>query len=346
MSTSFAHVWLPQRVVFAAGAVARIADEAARLGAGRAMVVSTPGGGARLGAQVVAHLGERAVGLHARAVMHVPKPVAEEGLAAVRAARADALVAVGGGSALGLAKMIALETGFPIIAIPTTYSGSEATTIFGSSDGDRKVTGRDARVLPRTIIYDPDLTLGLPASVSAASGMNAVAHCVESQWAAERTPATMALAGDAMRLFAVHLPRVVADGMDRDAREQCLVAAWLAGTVMSAGSGLHHRLAHVLGGLGLPHAETHAIVLPHVARFNLAAAPEARARLGAALVSDDPADALARMLAGFPIPQRLRDVGMDEARIDFVANEMAAMKIAEPRPATAADVRALLTAAY
>jgi maleylacetate reductase len=346
MPASFTHVWLPQRVVFAAGAVKHIAAEAERLAVRRALVIATPGSGRRLGEQIVGLLRDRAAGLHAKAVMHVPKPVAEEGLAAVRAAQADGLVAVGGGSALGLAKIVALSTELPIIAVPTTYSGSEATTIFGSSDGDRKITGRDARVLPRTILYDPDLTLGLPAAVSAASGMNGVAHCVESLWAAERTPATMALAGDAVRRFAANLPRVVADGSDREARAQCLIAAWLAGTVMSAGSGLHHRLAHVLGGLGLPHAETHAIVLPYVARFNLAAAPAARARLGDALATDDPAGALAHMLAGFPIPQRLRDVGMDAAKIDFVANEIAAMAITVPRPATAADVCALLAAAY
>jgi maleylacetate reductase len=255
------------------------------------------------------------------------------------------LVAVGGGSAIGLAKMIALATELPIVAMPTTYSGSEATTIFGSTDGDRKITGRDVRVLPRTILYDPDLTLALPAKVSAASGMNAVAHAVESLWAPERTPATVALAVDALRRFAGELPRVVADGADRDARAQCLIAAWLAGTVMSAGTGLQHRLAHVLGGLGLPHAQAHAIVLPHVTRFNLTAASEARERLGQALSSGDPASALADMLAGLPIPRRLRDIGFDRARIDFVADDVAAMAISAPRAVTAADVRAVLSEA-
>jgi alcohol dehydrogenase class IV len=346
MIAAFVHDVGAQRVVFGSGALAQIAEEAARLGLSRALVVATPGSGARLGRCVAERLGARAAGLHAQAVVHVPKTVAQAGLAAARDSAADGLVAVGGGAAIGLAKAIALDTGLPILALPTTYSGSEATPIFGTTDGERKITGRSARALPRAIVYDPDLTLELPAAVSAASGMNAVAHCVESLWIAERTPVTEALASEAMRRLAGNLPRVVADGADREARAQCLIGAWLAGTVLCAGTALHHKLAHVLGGLGLPHAETHAIVLPHVARFNLGAAPQARARLRDAFAGEDPAAALATMLRGFPIPQRLREVGFDKARIDFVAGEAAAMAIKAPRSATAADVRALLEAAY
>jgi maleylacetate reductase len=255
------------------------------------------------------------------------------------------LVAVGGGAAIGLAKIIARDLGLPILAVPTTYSGSEATPIWGMSDGERKFTGKDVKVLPRTIIYDPELTLALPAAVSAASAMNAIAHCVEGLWVPDRTPFLMALAGDAARRFGQHLPRVIANGADRDARGECLIAAWLAGVVLCAGTGLQHKLAHVLGGLGLPHAETHAIILPHVTRFNLAAAPGARARLAQAF-GDEPADGLADMLRAFPIPQKLSDVGFDRAKIDFVAGEIAAMAISVPRKVSAADVRALLQAAY
>jgi maleylacetate reductase len=346
MPASFTHDVAPQRVVFAAGALSRIGDEADLLNIQRALIVATPGSGARLGRKAAELLGARVSALHAEAVIHVPKPVAEAGLAAARAAEADGLIAVGGGSAIGLAKIIARDSGLPIIAVPTTYSGSEATTIFGVTDGSRKVTGRDAKVLPRTIIYDPDLTLGLPAAVSAASGMNAIAHCVESFWADGRTPVTLALASEAMRRFAANLPAAVANGADRDARGECLVGSWLAGTVLSVSNGLQHKLAHVLGGLGLPHAEAHAIILPHVTRFNLEAAPEAKARLRQALGTDDPADALAIMLRKFPIPQRLHAVGFDKANIDFVANEIAAASIMTPRPVSADAVRDLLAAAY
>jgi maleylacetate reductase len=346
VSASFIHDAPPQRVVFGAGAITRIGDEAALLGIARALVIATPGSGARLGARIAELLGDRSAGVHAEAVIHVPRAVAAAGLAAAKAANADGLVAAGGGSAIGLAKIIALDTGLPIIAVPTTYSGSEATPIWGTSEGERKTTGRDRRVVPRAIVYDPDLTVALPAAVTAASAMNAIAHCVEGLWVAERTPVTVAYATEAMRRFGAHLPRAVAEGTDRDARGECLIAAWLAGTVLTGGTGLHHKLAHVLGGYGLPHAETHAIILPHVARFNLAAASEARARLAAALGDADPADTLARMVKKFPIPQRLRDVGFKRQKIDDAAAQVAALGIKEPRPVSLDDARALLEAAY
>ena len=345
MSAAFIHDLPSQRIVFAAGALARLSEEAARLGINRTLVIATPGGGARLGKEVMDVLGTRAADLHAHAVVHVPKPVAEAGLAAARAAGADGLVAAGGGAAIGLAKIIARDLALPILALPTTYSGSEATAIWGMSDGERKFTGKDARVLPRTIVYDPDLTLALPPAVSAASAMNAIAHCVEALWVPDRTPFLMALASDAARRFAENLPRVIADGGDRQARGECLAAAWLAGTVLASGTGLQHKLAHVLGGLGLPHAETHAIVLPHVTRFNLSATPEARAQLVAAL-GGEPADRLAAMLRSLPIPHRLSQVGFDDSKTDFVAQEVAALSISAPRPVSAADVRTLLAAAF
>jgi maleylacetate reductase len=345
MTQAFTHDSPPQRVVFGAGRIASLADEAARLGVSRALVIATPGSGARLGARVADLLGGRSAGLHAQAVIHVPRAIAEAGLAAAKAARADGLVAAGGGSAIGLAKIIARDTGLPIIALPTTYSGSEATPIWGTSEGERKTTGRDAKVLPRTVIYDPDLTLDLPPAVTAASAMNAIAHCVEGLWVPERTPVTVAYATEAMRRFGAHLPRAVAHGADLDARGECLVAAWLAGAVLTGGTGLHHKLAHVLGGYGLPHAETHAILLPHVARFNLAEAPEAHARLADALGSGDPADTLLRMVRQFPIPHRLREVGFDAAKIDDAAAQVAALGIKAPRPVSADDARDVLRAA-
>jgi len=155
----------------------------------------------------------------------------------------------------------------------------------------------------------------------------------------------MALASDALQRFAAHLPRVVADGSERAARAECLIAAWLAGVVLASGTALQHKLAHVLGGLGLPHAETHAIILPHVTRFNLAAATDARSRLAAALGGEG-ADRVTQMLRGFPIPQRLREVGFDRAKTDFVAQQIEGMKITAPRDVSAQDVRTLLAAAY
>jgi maleylacetate reductase len=346
MPASFTHDAPAQRVVFGSGSLGRVAEEAARLNFSRALVIATPGSGARLGARVVELLGAKSAGLHAQAVIHVPRPVAEAGLAAAKANKADGLVAVGGGSAIGLAKIIARDSSLAILAVPTTYSGSEATPIWGTSEGERKTTGRDLKVLPRTIVYDPDLTLALPPAVTAASAMNAIAHCVEGLWVPERTPVTLAYATEAMRRFGSALPRAVAHGADQEARSECLVAAWLAGAVLVCGTGLHHKLAHVLGGFGLPHAETHAIILPHVTRFNLPGAPDARARLAAAFGSDNPAEALTGMLRGFPIPQRLREVGFSEDKIADAAAQVAAIGLKEPRPVTHEDACTLLAAAY
>jgi maleylacetate reductase len=346
MTNAFVHDAPAQRVIFGAGTVARVAEEAGRLGLNRALVIATPGSGSRLGARVVELLGTRAVGLHAEAVIHVPRPVAEAGLAAAQDRNADGIVAVGGGSAIGLAKIIARDIGLTIIALPTTYSGSEATPIWGISEGERKTTGRDLKVMPRTIIYDPDLTLALPPAVTASSAMNAIAHCVEGMWIPERTPVSVAFATEATRRFGAFLRRAVTDGQDHEARAECLIASWLAGAVLVVGTGLHHKLAHVLGGFGLPHAETHAIILPHVTRFNLTNASEARERLSDALKSDDPAATLERMLRGFPIPQRLGDIGLAREKIDDAAKQVAALGIKDPRAVSAADVRSLLSSAY
>jgi maleylacetate reductase len=346
MSISFTHDVFPQRVVFAPGAIAQVEAETARLGISRALVIATPGSGERLGARVAQQLGARAAGLHAKAVIHVPRAIAEGGLAATKSANADGLVAVGGGSAIGLAKIIARDTGLGILTVPTTYSGSEATPVWGTSDGDRKTTGKDNKVLPRTIVYDPELTLGLPANVTAASAMNAMAHCVMGLWSPERTPVTVAAATEAMRRFGDHLKDAVANGKDITSRSECLIASWLAGTVLTAGTGLNHKLAHVLGGYGLPHAETHAVLLPHTTRFNLMANTEANARLAEALRTGDPAAALEGMLHGFGIARRLRDLGFDEAKIPDAAAQIGALKITLPQPVSADDARALLTAAY
>ena len=345
MLASFVHDAPAQRVVFGFGAVAQVPAEVERLGLRRALVIATPGSGARLGARVQELLGARAAGLHAQAAMHTPRGVAATGARAAKDANADGLVVVGGGSAIGLGKAIASETGLPIVVLPTTYSGSEATAIYGVSEGDRKLVQRDPRVLARTVVYDPELTLALPAAVTAASGMNAIAHCVEALWVPDRTPVTVAYAMEALRLLVPHLPRAVADGSDRDARGACLAASWLAGAALASGTGLHHKLAHILGGFGLPHAETHAVILPHVTRFNLVEADEPAARLRE-VFGGEPAEALAAMLRSFPIPQRLRDVGFDPGKTDDAAAQAAALGLTVPRPASADDVRTLLSRAY
>jgi len=328
--------------VFGVGALARIETEITNRGIRRALVIATPGSGERLGEKVKALLGANAAGLHAKAFIHVPREVAEGGLAAARAADADGLVAIGGGSAIGLAKYIARDTGLPIVAVPTTYSGSEATPIWGMSEGDRKNTGRDVKVLPRVILYDPQLTLDLPAAVTAASAMNAMAHCISALWIPERTPVNVAFSTEAMRRFGHYLPRAVAHGQDIEARSECLIASWLAGTLLNAGTGLNHKLAHVLGGYGLPHAETHAVLLPHTTRFNLCAGGDAPERLAETLQSADPAGALDKMLAAFGIARGLRQLGFDEAKLADASVQIAALHLKEPRPVSQADAEKML----
>src|SRR6201986_3204288 len=278
----FVHDTLPQRVAFGSGeAAANLRTEISDLGATRVMMIAAKAEAAL--ADTVA--GDIPVALrHDEVVMHVPVEVAKRGRAAAVRADVDVLVSVGGGSTTGLAKAIALTIGLPIIAVPTTYAGSEATPVWGLTEGAKKTTGVDQRVLPKAIIYDAALTMSLPVDMSVASGLNALAHCVDSMWAPNADPINAALAAEGIRSLAAGLPRVVADPMDLDGREQALYAAYLSATAFaSAGSGLHHKICHVLGGkYNLPHAQTHATVLPYVLAFNGPAAPDAERRIAAA----------------------------------------------------------------
>ena len=283
----FTYTALPARVVFGAGASKKLAEEVARLGAKRVLLLCTPG---RAGMVSAAAQGLPVAAVFDKAVMHTPADLAEQARAQARSAEADCCVAFGGGSTIGFAKAVALTSGLPIIAVPTTYSGSEMTTIWGMSEGRTKKTGRDPKVLPKTVIYDPELTLGLPPATSAASGMNAMAHCVEALYAHDGNPIISLMAEEGIRALASALPRVVLQPDNLEARGDALYGAWLAGCTISTTSvALHHKLCHVLGGFGLPHAETHAIVLPHAVRYNADAAKDAMARLTRAMGTSDPA---------------------------------------------------------
>jgi len=341
----FVYTALPTRVVFGTGRVAELGAEVERLGAKRVLLLSTPGR-----AQMVAALsaGLPIAGVFDRAVMHTPREAVEQARAMAKDVRADCCVALGGGSTIGFGKAIALESGLPVLAVPTTYSGSEMTTIWGISEGGAKKTGRDPKVLPRTVIYDPVLTLELPPAVSAASGMNAIAHCVEALYAHDGNPIVSLMAEDGIRALAAALPKILANGKDIAARSEALYGAWLAGmTIATTSVALHHKLCHVLGGLGLPHAETHSIVLPHAVRYNHDAAPEAMARLRRALggVADAPA-ALYDLEKKLGLPLRLADLGLAEADLERAAKTAAEAPYPNPRKVEYAGVLALLREAY
>ncbi|HMQ29636.1 MAG TPA: maleylacetate reductase [Chloroflexaceae bacterium] len=343
----FTHESFPVRVVFGAGSVARLADEAARLGLERALVLSTPGQ-RRLAEQAAATLGARAAAIHAGAVMHVPV----ESVAAARAEAgrlgADGYVAIGGGSTIGLAKGLALETGLPVVAVPTTYAGSEMTPIYGLTEGGVKRTGRDERVRPRAVIYDPELTLSLPAAVAGPSGINALAHCVEALYAHDASPITLLIAEEGIGALSAGLAAVIADPGGLEGRAQALYGAWLASAALaSATLGLHHKLCHTVGGsFNLPHAEVHTVILPHAAAYNAPAAPQALARAARALGARSAPAALFDLAASLGAPTSLAAIGMREGDLDRAADLATRSPYPNPAPVTREGVRRLLDDAF
>src|SRR6516225_11416468 len=339
----FVHDSLPQRVCFGSGqAAAHLSSEIANLRASKVMVLA-----AKAEEDIAGTITqELPVALrYDDVVMHVPVEVAERARDAAAKADVDALVSVGGGSTTGLAKAIAMTTGLPIIAVPTTYAGSEATPVWGLTDGARKTTGVDPRVLPKVIVYDAALTLTLPVDMSVASGLNALAHCVDSMWAPGADPVNAAFAAEGIRSLAAGLPKVVADPLDLDGREHALYAAYLSATAFaSAGSGLHHKICHVLGGkYNLPHAQTHATVLPYVLAFNGPAAPEAEHRIAAAFGAASALEGLQRLREELGAPRALRDYGLRETDIPAAVDAiLAALPAGNPTPVTAANLEELL----
>jgi maleylacetate reductase len=352
---AFTYDALPGRVIFGPGSSERLPQEVDRLGASRVLVLSTPGQ-RPLADLMAGRLGHRVVGIYDRAVMHVPVETADDARTEASRLQADCCVAVGGGSTIGLAKALALESDpsapqgppLPIIAVPTTYAGSEMTPIWGLTDSGLKKTGRDRRVLPKTVIYDPTLTLSLPASVSGPSGINALAHCVEALYAPDGNPIVSLMASEGIRALAASLPLVVKEPANLEARSQALYGAWLAGTSLGAVSmGLHHKLCHTLGGrYNLPHAEVHTIILPHAVSYNSHAAPEAMQRISQALNADDPAGAIFDLAASIGAKTALKDIGMKPENLDEAADLATRDPYSNPALVTREGVRALLEDAY
>jgi maleylacetate reductase len=344
---AFVYNGLPSRVIFGTGSLDRLAQEIELLGAKRAIVLATPQ--QRADAEGLAErLGSRAAGVFAQAVMHVPIETARQAREYAAKLGADCAIALGGGSTTGLGKAIALETSLPIIAIPTTYAGSEMTPIYGITEGGLKKTGRDLRVLPKTVIYDPALTASLPAALSLTSGINAIAHAAEGLYAEDANPVVSLMAEEGIRALGAGLPRVVREPGDLAARADCLYGAWLCGAVLgSVGMALHHKLCHTLGGtFNLPHAETHTIVLPHVLAYNRDAAPKAMQRIGRALNASDAAQAVFDLAREHGAPTALKDIGMTAADIDTALDIALKNPYWNPRPVERAPLRELLEAAY
>ncbi|WP_405521925.1 maleylacetate reductase [Streptomyces canus] len=343
----FTHATLPQRVVFATGeSPAAVAAEAEALGGSKVMLIASDRE-KELADPIAKEI--PVVLRHEEVVMHVPVQVAERARRAAVDTGADILVSVGGGSTTGLAKAVALTTGLPIVAVPTTYAGSEATNVWGLTEGETKTTSVDDKVLPASVVYDAALLTSLPGEMTVASGLNAMAHCVDSMWGPRADPIDRALAQEGIRALATGLPAVADDSTGVEGIEQTLYGAYLAAVAFaSAGSGMHHKICHVLGGMfNLPHAQTHAVVLPCVLAFNAPHAPEAEARIAQAFGSRKAGAGLAALREVLDAPRALRDYGMPE---DGIAKALGPITKAipdnNPAPVTDENLTALLKAAW
>ena len=344
---AFTFVGMPCRVIFGFGTISQVAEEMRTLGCSRALVLSGSHH-APTAQALVDQLGPLAVGLFCEAIVHTPIEVTERAVAAAKACAADCVVAVGGGAAVGLAKSIAYYTDLHQIVIPTTYSGSEGTPVIGQTKDGVKTTWRTVKVMAEVIIYDVDLTLSLSPQFTAASGLNALAHAMEGLYAVDANPIVSLIAEEGARAMARALPVLQRDPMDREARSDALYGAWACGSVMGAVSlGLQHKLSHTLGGaFDLPHAQTHAIMLPYTAAYNAPAAPEAMARLARALGVEDAPRGLYDLARTLGVPASLKEIGVPLDGLKRVADLAVAAPYPNPRPLTHEGIMGVLQAAY
>jgi maleylacetate reductase len=343
----FSYAQRDLEVVFGDGALARLPEAInATFAAVRLLLVSTPGRSAIAEAARLS-LDGRVAAVFTDARAHVPAAVVAEALDRARTSRCDGVLAIGGGSAIGLGKAVVKETGTPLVAVPTTYSGSEMTDIWGVTHGKRKQTGRDRRVAPRLVVYDPRLTYTMPPEATAASGMNAIAHSVEALYSTDASPVSNLVAADGIRRLAASLATLASDPADPAARSEALCGAHLCGRALDMTSmGLHHKLCHALGGsAGLPHALTHAVVLPYATAYNAAAAPNAMAMIASGLGAASAARGLWELNRMIGITQTLGDLGLQAGDVDRVVAEVTERPYPNPAAVTADGVRKLIEGA-
>lgn len=338
---------LPSRVLFGVKLDHVLDAEIRRLGCARPLIVATPQ--QESWAKAIAdRLNGFAVRVFAEAAMHTPVEVTERALALVGEAGSDLVVSVGGGSAIGLGKAIALRTDLPQIAVPTTYAGSEATPIIGETAEGRKITQRSSRVLPEVIIYDVGLSSTLPVAMSVTSGANAIAHAAEALYAADRNPMIEMLAVDGIRSLGRSLAGICADPADQVARSDALYGAWACGVCLGATQmGLHHKLCHTLGGgYDLPHSELHCVLLPYSLAYNAPSAPAAMRMIADALGVDEAATGLWRLLRSLGAPRSLEAIGMPFEAIEWACSAALEQQYPNPTPLTPGGLRMLLGRAF
>jgi alcohol dehydrogenase class IV len=352
------HNATPPRVVFGPGTSAGLGQEVRRLGAHRAMIITTPGRAA-MGDRFAGLIGDQCAGLLPEAVSQVPVEVVRRGVQKATSRGADCLIAVGGGAATGLAKGIAYESGLPIIALPTTYSGSEMTGFCGMTADGVKRMHESLRMRPSTVVYDAELSLSLPRAASASSALNALAHCIDAVYLPSLSPLLAPAAVEGARIVTATLPALLADPADLRVRNDMLYGAYLSGAALTGGFGIQHGIAHMLGGsYGVEHGTAHAVVLPYVTDHLVRAAPEPLGRIAAAIGTDDLAGRIWDLVLGAGLPVRLGDVGFgadDEDRGVHIATTADATpagpdahdagRTGNPAPVTESAVRAILRAA-
>lgn len=343
----FVYQSLPSRVVFGNGSINQLPAEVERLGAEKVLILCTPQQ-RDLASKATLILDKKAVGVYDKAVMHVPIETAQYARELAASLGADCCLAIGGGSTVGLGKAIAMTSDMKIIAVPTTFAGSEMTPIYGITEGGLKKTGRDIRVLPKTVIYDPELLVTLPTSIAGPSGINAIAHSVEALYAQDKNPIISLMAEESIRALGRSLPKLVVNPGNTELISDALYGAWLAGACLGAvGMAIHHKLCHTLGGtFNLPHAEMHTIVLPHSVAYNREAAPEAMATIARALGVSDAATGLYDLARSLDVPMALSELGMSLEGLEKAADLATQNPYYNPRPIEKSAIFKLLSDAY
>jgi alcohol dehydrogenase class IV len=390
--TEFRYTAYAHEVIFGPGSIARLGEAVERFGWRQLMLCAT--GAARRGGRVAlveAALGERLTAVYERVQPHVQDVQVAEALVLANEQSVDAIIGLGGGSPIGMAKAVAAaleekrtahrtrattptdQPLVPVVAIPTTYAGSEMTAVYGithhKADGSaRKITVSGPKIAPKLVLYDPRLTLDLPPEMTAATGINALAHCIEALYSITRHPLSTAAAVSGLSHIFSALPRCYAAGDDLEARAEMMRGSHLAGVALSTTvMGLHHGLCHVLGGTaGVPHGIANSIVLPHAMRFNadaialqtpaqgwglhaaeaLGVTPDGRSET--ALV-EAAAQKVYELVGQMRLPQRLRDAGVAEADLPRLAQLAFQSRTVQnnPKPITdPAQIEALLRAAW
>ncbi len=345
----FTYDAIPGRVVFGAGSRERLAAELDVLDARRIMIIASEYEAA-LADEAATILGDHVAGRFSDVVQHVPAEKAAAAVATAKELGADGIVTIGGGSATGFGKVVRLELDVAFVAVPTTYAGSEMTTIWGRTDGDHKQTGKDPRVKPDTVIYDPELTLTLPPPIAGPSGMNAMAHCVEALYGPGANPIVSLLALDGIRALAAGLPLVCGEGDGIEARSDVLYGAYLAGVALaSGGTALHHKTCHVLGGMfDLNHGDMNAVVLGHALAYNRPAITELMPQIGAALGNgpDGAPAALYDLAESIGAPTSLEAIGMPADGLGEATRRVVVEAAANVRPPEEALIRQMLDDAF